>query len=112
MVCRAVERGGMGDFSDVETDVLCGDALLWLAWDGTEMLACAVTILQQGDDKFCTILACAGKSKCRWVGLLAGLEKFAKAEGCKSMKVCGRKGWLRELDGYRLTRVVLEKELS
>jgi hypothetical protein len=44
--------------------------------------------------------------------LLQKLEAFAKAEGCAVMRIFGRKGWHRVLDGYHVEHVVLEKELA
>jgi len=37
---------------------------------------------------------------------------FAKAEGCAAIRIHGRRGWAREFPDYRLTRILLEKELG
>lgn len=110
----AMQRGGMGDFSEVERDVLSGDALLWVAYDpvAMEILAGAVTQLTiENEIKTCTIVACGGKGWSRFGHFVERLEQFAKDEGCSGVRICGRKGWARVLPGYRIKRVILEKAL-
>ena len=63
-------------------------------------------------EKFCTIVACGGRHLSKWKHLIARLEQFAKAEGCKSIAIMGRRGWAREYPAYKLTSVTLEKELT
>jgi hypothetical protein len=112
LIEAAMRRGGISDFSGVERDVLAGASLLWLVWDGQEIVAAAVTelALVQGR-KICTIVACGGRERRRWLHLLADLEDFARNEGCQATRLYGRRGWLRALPDYRATRVILEKEL-
>jgi hypothetical protein len=112
LVARAMRRGGMGAFPDVERGVREGRALLWLAWDGKDILAAAVTQLDLVDGvKLCTIVACGGQGFARFGPLIRGLERYAEAEGCTRMRICGRKGWARLLPDYRIQRVIIEKEL-
>jgi hypothetical protein len=47
----------------------------------------------------------------RWIGLLDGIEDFARAEGCEATRIIGRKGWARVLASYQTKRIVLEKDL-
>jgi len=92
--------------------VLQGRALLWLAWDGEDVNAAAVTEIGVTEwRKVCNIVACAGADMKRWLDLLEPIEEFAKAEGCAAMRIMGRKGWTRVLKAYRPRRVILEKEL-
>jgi hypothetical protein len=48
----------------------------------------------------------------QWLPLIAGIEKYAKAEGCKALRIFGREGWLRALDGYQKRAIVIDKELA
>ena len=101
------------DFDTVVGDVIAGRSLLWLACDGPEIHAAAVTSLSiSNGKKFCTIVACGGRNLSKWKHLIARLEQFAKAEGCRSIAVMGRRGWAREYPDYKLTSVTLEKELA
>ncbi len=109
---RAMERGRMGRFADVERDVLTANAYLWLAIDAGAVLAAAVTqVTQPNDHRLCTIVACGGRDWSRWGGLIAGLENYARAENCARIEIAGRPGWRRRLPDYRLEKIVIGKEL-
>jgi hypothetical protein len=56
--------------------------------------------------------ACGGSNSKEWLPLLAGLERYAKAEDCKAMRIFGRRGWERLLPDYKPARILLEKELT
>lgn len=103
----AIERTGLSAFEDVEAEVLNGAQLVWIAWEG-EVLAAATTKLSRN---VCVLVACAGYDRERWLPLFAKIEQYAKDEGCTKMRIFGRKGWTRVLDGYRVEHVVLEKVL-
>lgn len=106
LILAAIERTNLSDFADIEKDVLVGDQLLWLAISD-HIEAAATTHLSRNT---CTLTACSGHQRERWLPLLARIEKYAKDEGCK-MRIYGRKGWERVLDGYRVEHIVLEKVL-
>ena len=116
-----MERGAITDFGAVADAVLAGRALVWIAWDprsrpgagGPSIKAAAVTQLSTvGGHRFCTIVACGGNDRNEWLPLLAGLERYAKTENCKAMRIFGRRGWERVLPEYKRARVLLEKELT
>jgi len=113
LIARAMARGRMGRFEDVETDVLGADAYLWLAIDGNSILAAAVTKVTRDEAGrgLCTIVACGGRDWPRFGHLIAGLEDYARAEGCAQIEICGRPGWQRRLAGYRTIKVVIRKKL-
>ena len=106
MIRTAIDRTGLSDFADIEKDVLAGDQLLWLAVSD-HIEAAATTHLSRG---VCTVTACSGHQMERWLPLFSRIEKYAKDEGCK-MRIYGRPGWQRVLDGYKVEHVVLEKDL-
>ena len=107
LIRAAIERTDLSAFEDVEKDVLAGDQLLWLAISD-HVEAAATTQLSRG---ICTLVACSGHHRERWLPLFARIEKYAKDEGCKAMRIYGRPGWERVLDGYRREYVILEKAL-
>lgn len=114
---RAIARTGLSAFRDIEREVLCGNSLLWLAVERKRrkftVIAAASTRLQRTDaGKVCVITACGGKDMPRWAGLLGQIEDFARNEGCQCVRIYGRKGWLRALDGYAERNVILDKELD
>src|SRR5215468_8970576 len=63
---RAIARTGLSAFCEIEREILCGNALLWLGVEGEEsavaILAAASTRLQWTDaGKVCVITAFGGK---------------------------------------------------
>lgn len=107
MIRAAVEATNLVDFEDIENDVFEGRQLLWLAV--SDHIEAAATTYITG--KRCTLSACSGHSRDRWLPLFKHIEKYAKDAGCTAMRVCGRPGWERVLDGYRKEFVILEKAL-
>ena len=112
LIKSAIDQTELSDFAEFEREVLSGRQLLWLAIDGKMLEAAATTHLVLIDGrKICILTACAGHHRERWLPLFERLESYAKAEGCEIMRIFGRKGWERVLDGYHVEHVVLEKEL-
>ncbi len=113
LIQRAIKRTNLSHSLDVEYDVLHGDGLLWLAWNGSAIEAAATTSLIETDrDKVCILTACGGEEMRRWLPLMRAIEAYAKAEGCACVRIYGRKGWQRVLDGYQAKHVILEKDLA
>jgi hypothetical protein len=108
----ACRRTALNAFEDIEHEVMSGHSLLWLAWNGHEIQAAATTILIKSEiGKVCVITACGGTQMKHWLPLLDGIEAYARDEGCTRVRIYGRKGWLRVLDGYREKHVIMDKEL-
>jgi hypothetical protein len=111
LIKSAIERTGLSEFSDIERDVLSGDQLLWLA-HGNGIEAAATTHLVKTSGKPALILtACGGAQRERWLALFEQIENYARAEGCKFVRIFGRRGWERVLNGYRVEYVILEKAI-
>jgi hypothetical protein len=113
---KAIARTALSAFTDIERDILNGYALLWIAVGGEEsdpaIEAAASTSLQQIDaGKVCVITACAGANMARWLPLIKGIEAYARDEGCECVRIFGRKGWLRALDGYEEKHIIMDKDL-
>jgi hypothetical protein len=107
LIRAAIERTRLSEFDDIEKDVLEGRQLLWLAISD-HVEAAATTQLSAG---ICILTACSGHQRERWLPLFAKIEKYAKDECCSTMRIYGRRGWERVLDGYRVEHVILEKAL-
>jgi hypothetical protein len=109
----ACVRTGLSAFADIETDILSGLSLLWIAWNGQGIDAAAATILINSEiGKVCVITVCGGSAMKRWLLLLAGIENYANEEGCTRVRIFGRKGWLRLLEGFEGKHIIMDKELS
>ncbi|MBR0756606.1 hypothetical protein JQ604_30890 [Bradyrhizobium jicamae] len=102
----------MSAFGDIEADVLSGRSLLWLAWDSSAIKSAAATVLINTEaGRVCIITACGGRDMKCWLPLIDGIEAYASDEGCTRVRIYGRKGWLRVLEGYRQKHVIMDKEL-
>ncbi|WP_340672461.1 hypothetical protein [Bradyrhizobium ottawaense] len=109
---RATVETGLSAFAAIECDILTGRSLLWVAWNGAVIGAVASTSLQQTDaGKVCVITACAGTDMTRWLPLIRGIEAYAQVEGCRCVRIFGRKGWARVLKGYQQTYAIIDKRL-
>jgi hypothetical protein len=141
LIRQALLRADLDAFAPLEAAILNGSTytLLWLAWDGKHIAAAAVTELQiTMRRKVCVILACGAPSFAKasegnrpssprlrrarglgrrslgeagWLPLIAGIEKYALAEGCAAVRIIGRRGWARVLPHYREHRVILERKV-
>lgn len=112
LIRAAMVRTGLSDFEPVADDVLAGRSLLWLAWDGHVILAAAVTRLDViGGTKIGTIVACGGSEFKRFGDLRERLEAHFREEGCGVARICGRKGWLRHYQDYKVKSIIMEKAL-
>lgn len=108
LIQTAIEATNLSEFEDIERQVLSGDQLLWLAVSGSDIEAAATTHLSRN---VCTIVACSGHHRERWLPLFAKIEQYASDEGCRCIRIIGRKGWERVLQGYHLEFVILERQL-
>lgn len=112
LIKSAIDRTGLSDFADIEYDVLCGDQLLWLAWDGKSIEAAATThLVVTSGTKVCILTACAGQHREQWMPLFEQIEQYAKNEKCSCVRIFGRRGWERVLSGYRVEHIIMEKAL-
>lgn len=113
LVKSAIDRTGLCNFEPIEREVLSGKQQLWLAWDGIAIRAAAVTqLVDVNHARICVVVATgAGKVRVQWAPLIAGIEQFARDEGCRAVRIIGRKGWQRILADYRANYVVMDREL-
>lgn len=107
LIKAAVDRTDLSKFEDIERAVLSGEHLLWLAWN-EKIEAAATTHLS---NNVCILVACGGHDRERWLPLFAKIEQYAKDEGCRCVRIYGRKGWERVLTGYKIEHVILERPL-
>lgn len=113
LLMSACHRTKLNALADIQADVLAGRSLLWVAWNGSTIVAAAATILiNSGVGKVCVITACGGHDMKRWLPLIGQIESYAKSEDCARIRIYGRKGWLRVLEGYGSKYAIMDKNLS
>ena len=84
-----------------------------MAWNGRTVESAAATILINSEiGKVCIITVCGGSDMKRWLPLIDRIEAYAGAEGCKRVRIYGRKGWLQVLDGYEEKYIIMDKDLG
>ena len=113
-VRKAVERGdGLITIESHRDAVLDGRRQLWLVWDETCEEKCVAAFVTEIINGHFFMWACGGGRMKDWLHLAQdGLERWARARGCKGMQFWGRPGWTEVLAalGYKKTLVAMNKE--
>lgn len=52
-----------------------------------------------------------GEHSHEWAHLISEIENWAKSQGCGKIETWARKGWVKRLPEYRMTHVLLEKDI-
>jgi hypothetical protein len=86
----------------------------WVAVDDRGALVAIVfaEIRDYPRAKVCRLVGCAGRGRRQWLPLLAEIEQWAASVGCSQMHAEARRGWAGDLVDYRLTHVLLEKDIA
>jgi hypothetical protein len=96
---------------DVYDNLLLNNYQLWTPVSMDVQAAIVTTIQDVRGTAICTILCCGGKNMKNWMSLAFGeIENWARDEGCKLLKVYGRKGWARLL-GFEIVAYEMKREL-
>ena len=109
---RAAIRGG--EFIDGWIDLLANQkAQLWIAWNGEDCEAAAITqLVERKNGRACQMIACGGRDMRNWLGVLDEIEAWAKTQGCRQFRIPqARKGWARILPDYDVTGFVMSKDI-
>lgn len=89
---------------------------LWIAWkeDPGEIRAILATEIYtvMTGDRVSNIPFLSGEGKEDWFHLLEGIEQWAIQMGCQRIEMVARKGLARHLKDYRMTHVMLSKDLD
>lgn len=110
---RAIRRTDISDIAAVKSEVVSGNALLWVAVEGEmRMIGAGVTQLVLGENRrVCEIVAWGADDQQKCAPLLEIIHEYARAEGCHATRLFGRKGWARMLKDYKIRALVMEKVL-
>ena len=101
--------GGSHDFQDVADGILSGRMQLWPAEKG-----CAVTEIVLYPKKSVLHVFLAGGEMETIVNMIDSAVAWGKTQGCTSMTIAGRRGWVRVLarHGYKPVMTVLERNFE
>lgn len=114
MTAAASRSGGKYAAGDLMKAVALRDMQLWLALDGEDIAALAVTeIVNFPQRRVCRVLIVTGEDHERWIGYSDALAHWAKEQGCKAIEALARPGWKRIMQdfGWRMTHVQMDLEL-
>lgn len=86
---------------------------LWVVWDGSVrgIVGTELHIARSGM-RICSIHFCTGHGAKDWTHLLSEIEDWARANDCTRIDMLARKGWAKHLPEYRMSHVLLEKDLT
>lgn len=89
-----------------------GEWQLWIIWDGTVKAVLATEIYTNvAKHQVCAVRFATGEDSAQWLCLIDDLENWARFNECVKLDMTARKGWARKLPDYKMTHVVLEKDL-
>ncbi len=96
-----------GEFTleDVRKLMEEGRFQLWMGWDLGRRQAVGAGVTEIFDyprRRVCFLVLWASEApRATWLPCLKTVEQWAAAQGCIAMRLLGRKGWARVLNGYR-----------
>jgi hypothetical protein len=88
----------------------------WVAWDVEKKIIKVVAFTEFYNElsglRVVSIRFLSGRNRKEWIELLSILEERMVNADVQLMEVWARRGWLRELPEYKMTHVLLEKDLT
>ena len=107
---RFCRETGEAEVEQLRSDLRETKKQFWGFDDGEKISFVCLTAI---DGPLCWLWVCCGTES--WPGQiergLAEIEQWAKSVQCKRLKLRGRPGWERRLEGFTRTAVILEKEI-
>lgn len=101
-------------------ELSAGRKQLWLVIDNestdppNKTMAACVSSLEKNEDgsKTAWINLTGGENMKAWCDLRERFAEWAKAEGCKDIRLWARKGWAKYLLDFKLTHYLMRRELT
>lgn len=103
--------GGSLEVERLISDIMDEGYQVWAVIDNDEVLACALTFLQDDARKTCVISHCSGRDYEQWAGqLLATIRVWSHSLGSTKLEAVTRPGWQKVLRKFGMvkTHVILE----
>lgn len=107
---QRLQRLGHLNAEETREDLKLAKKQLWGYQEEGRVIGIAITRVSL---PFCEVFAAAGKQSRpgQIQELYEHIERWARTVGCARMRINGRKGWMRVLQGYSVTGYIMEKEL-
>lgn len=105
--------GGRWSIPIIAKQLVTGQWQLWVVWNGEAIAAVIATEIYTEDTgmKLARVLFTTGDGAREWVHLLADIEVWALDQGAVRLEMMARKGWAKHLPEYKMSHVLLEKDL-
>lgn len=86
---------------------------LWVVWDGEQIRMIVGTEVYEelSGKRFLGIRFATGSGAKQFAHMIDKLEAYASDRGCAAVDGWMRKGWARHLPEYRLSHILLEKDI-
>jgi len=107
LIEKALDRGSNYTIQDIHWGLMSKQMQLWM-WDKDAALVTAIQ--EKKGQKYCLLLALAGKGMSIWFKYFHIVEDWAREQGAEEMRVYGRPGWSRQT-GYKIAYCKLVKKL-
>lgn len=107
---RVVARSN-GEFSleGIAERLLTGEWQLWVVFDGSYRAVLATELTKEG---IARVHFATGRGAEDWKHLIGEIEEWARDNGSSRLRMYARKGWAKHLPDFKMTHVVLEKDLT
>lgn len=97
---------------DLVLGIKQGTRQMWVATDGREVKALALTEVERPPMRTVVINFCAGRDREEWRDeMVETIAAWGKAIGSGRLRIVCRPGWARELKSMKETHRVLERDL-
>jgi hypothetical protein len=87
---------------------------LWIGHEDGEIVHAGIThiLIYKTGKKAAEIFYLGGSRMKEWLEHINIIESWAKAEGCTSVRIIGRKGWEKVMKDYKPLYLTLTRELT
>lgn len=111
---RVVDRTrGRWTVETIAEKLLTEQWQLWVVWDGKVAAVLATELFfEASGQKNARAVFVGGREMAKWAHLIGDLEDWARHEGCARFEMIISKGIARHFPDYKLTHVLLEKDLG
>jgi hypothetical protein len=104
-----IENGHL-TIEEIYDNLLLKHYQLWTPYSDHIEAAFVTAIFDVRGIKNCTIVACGGKNMDSWKHFIKDVEEWAKEDGCKYIKIYGRRGWAKVFN-YDIVSTEMRKNL-
>lgn len=113
---KMVAKGiGLTTAHDCLCKALSGEWLVFIVLHESKVVLTALTAIERGHRKVFTVVGAWGEQMDEWVDEFhQGMVKIAQEQGCDSISITGRRGWVKFLKpyGFNEKMVTVVKELK